>query len=96
MTDLRPIKLFLSDEGVYTVSTTVPSSKSLICDCDFQPTKRNKHCAHILWVRADMVGDMLPVDFNKKIKPEELQKLVDGPLDEYRKFFSRHAKIEVI
>ena len=41
-------------------------------------------------------GNGIPVDFNQKIKPEELQKLVDGPLDEYRKFFSRHAKIEVI
>lgn len=95
MTDLRPIKLFLTDAGVITVSTTVPASRTVVCDCGH--TSRRTECPHILWVKSQMRGhDLLPVRFTKEVTAEDLQALLDGPLPEYRKFFSRYAHIEVM
>lgn len=98
MTDRRPIRYFLTNEGLFTVSVAVPATNVLYCDCGVaEASTRRLECRHIRSIRKRIArGTGLPLEFDKKLPPKELRALLDGPLDEYKRFFVRHGAIEVL
>jgi hypothetical protein len=93
--NLRPIRMYLTSEGVFTVYTAIPASNELFCDCGL--SSRKDECVHVRRLRKRLaMGVGLPLEFEKKLSTDEMRALIDGPLPAYKAFFVRYGAIEAM
>ena len=93
--NLRPIRMYLTGEGIFTVYTSIPATDALVCDCGL--SSRKTDCEHIRRLRKRIaMGVGLPLEFEKKLTDQEMRALIDGPLPAYKAFFVRYGAIEVM